>query len=325
MSDVVQPLRPADIQDLSPADLAQRLSQFESMRLAQMSESRDSLWEDMQIHGRNSGPPMPWEDMRGKWGWREGEVTLIAGPNNSAKSALMSQMALHYSRYHPVGMMSLEEPFRAQVYRFQKQAFANDNVTREQFDRLCDFTQNRIWHYKVYGTVQPARAYGCIDAFYQKGCRLVVIDNVQKCGVSEDIDQQRDFMNALIGLAEMGVHIVLIHHTRKRPSGHVHHRATSDDVRGAGAFTDLATNLILVNRNIERGEALEKQLSGKFLTSAEQDLLDETADLEVQIRKQKFGAMWNGTLKLYYGNGMTFKDRQHGNDLKLPLRIVDDF
>ena len=64
---------------------------------------------------------------------------------------------------------------------------------------------------------------------------------------------------------------------------------------------------------------------GKFLTSAEQDLLDETADLDVQIRKQKFGAMWNGTLKLYYGNGMTFKDRQFGNDIKLPLRIVEDF
>lgn len=323
MSDVVQPLRPADIQDLSPADLAQRLSQFESMRLAQMADSRDQLWEEMQVHGRNSGVPMPWDEMHGKWGWREGEVTLIAGPNNSAKSALMSQMALHYSRYHPVGMMSLEEPFRAQVYRFQKQAFATDNVTREQFNQLCDFTRDRIWHYKVYGTVQPARAYGCVDAFHKRGCKLVVIDNVQKCGVSEDIDEQRDFMNALIGLAEMGVHIVLIHHTRKRPSGHTHHRATSDDVRGAGAFTDLATNLILVNRNIERGEALEKQASGKFLTSAEQDLLDETADLDVQIRKQKFGAMWNGTLKLYYGNGMTFKDQQYGNDIKLPLRTVE--
>ena len=131
MSDVVQPLRPADIQDLSPADLAQRLSQFESMRLAQMADSRDQLWEEMQVHGRNSGVPMPWDDMHGKWGWREGEVTLIAGPNNSAKSALMSQMALHYSRYHPVGMMSLEEPFRAQVYRFQKQAFATDEVSRK--------------------------------------------------------------------------------------------------------------------------------------------------------------------------------------------------
>ena len=65
MSDVVQPLRPVDIQDLSPADLAQRLSQFESMRLAQMADSRDQLWEEMQVHGRNSGVPMPWDDMHG--------------------------------------------------------------------------------------------------------------------------------------------------------------------------------------------------------------------------------------------------------------------
>lgn len=326
MIEVLQPIRDEDIRDLSPSQLAERLGQFESMRLTQMSDAKDQLWAEMAEHGKNSGVPMPWESMRERWGWRPGEVTLVAGPNNSAKSALVSQMALHYSRYHPIGMMSLEEPFRAQVYRFMRQAFATDNVTREQFDALCRFTRDRIWHYKVYATVQPARAYGCIDAFHQRGCKLIVVDNVQKCGVSEDIDQQRDFINALIGLAEaLELHIVLIHHTRKRPSTMVNARSTSDDVRGAGAFTDLATNLILVNRSVERAEALEKESAGQFLTAAERDLLDEKSDMEVQIRKQKFGSNYNGLLKLWYGNGLTFKDARWGNDVKLDLRTVEGF
>ena len=315
MSEVLQPIRDEDIRDLSPSQIAERLSQFESMRLTQMSDAKDQLWAEMAEHGKNSGVPMPWGSMQDRWGWRPGEVTLVAGPNNSAKSALVSQMALHYSRFHPIGMMSLEEPFRAQVYRFMKQAFATDSVTR-----------NRIWHYKAYGTIQPARAYGCIDAFHRRGCKLVIVDNVQKCGVSEDIDQQRDFINALIGLAEaLEMHIVLIHHTRKRPSTMVNTRSTSDDVRGAGAFTDLATNLLLVNRCVERAEALEKEAAGKFLTPVERDLLDEKSDLEVQIRKQKFGSNYNGVLNLWYGNGMTFKDARWGDDVKLNFRTVEGF
>ena len=324
MTDVVQHLRDEDIRDLSPTQLAERLSQFESLRLTQMADNREELWNDMATFGANNGVPMPWDVVREKFGWRDGELTMIAGPNNSAKSSVMSQMALHYSRYQRVGMMSLEEPFKAQAYRFMKQAYASEKITRSQFDKLCDFTRDRIWCYKVYGTIQPARVYGVVDAFAQKGCKLVVVDNAQKCGVTEDIDQQRDFINALIGLAEaLRVHIVLVHHTRKRPSGQAFHKATADDVRGAGAFTDLATNLLLVNRNIERAEALEKQESGVYLTAAEQDLLSEECDLTVQIRKQKFGSTWNGTLSLYYGNGMTFKDSEMGADVTLPLRIVD--
>ena len=96
MSEVLQPIRDEDIRDLSPSQLAERLSQFESMRLTQMSDAKDQLWSEMAEHGKNSGVPMPWGSMQDRWGWRSGEVTLVAGPNNSAKSALVSQMALHY-------------------------------------------------------------------------------------------------------------------------------------------------------------------------------------------------------------------------------------
>ena len=105
----------------------------------------------------------------------------------------------------------------------------------------------------------------------------------------------------------------------------VNTRSTSDDVRGAGAFTDLATNLLLVNRCVERAEALEKETAGEFLTPAERDLLDEKSDLEVQIRKQKFGSNYNGVLNLWYGNGMTFKDARWADDVKLNLRTVEGF
>ena len=99
-------LRNEDIRDLSPAQLAESLAHFESMRLTQMSDDRDALWDAIQQSGENAGPPLPWDLFDDVWGWRPGELTLMAGPNNSGKSSLLSFMALHYSRYGKVGMMS---------------------------------------------------------------------------------------------------------------------------------------------------------------------------------------------------------------------------
>ena len=145
MSEVLQPIRDEDIRDLSPSQLAERLSQFESMRLTQMSDAKISFgqkWRSM-VKTRST---YAWGSMQERWGG-VGEVTLVAG-QQQAKSAL-SQMALHYSRFHPIGMMSLEEPFRAQVYRFMKQALLRIMSQGISLTPL-PFPRDRIWHYKVY-------------------------------------------------------------------------------------------------------------------------------------------------------------------------------
>ena len=96
-------LKDEDVRDLTASELAERLSDFEGMRLTQMSDDRDALWDAIQQSGENIGTPMPWSLFDDVWGWRAGELTLMAGPNNSGKSSLMSFMALHYSQYGKVG------------------------------------------------------------------------------------------------------------------------------------------------------------------------------------------------------------------------------
>ena len=200
-------LKDEDVRDLTAGELAERLSDFEGMRLTQMSDDRDALWDAIQQSGENIGPPMPWSLFNDVWGWRAGELTLMAGPNNSGKSSLLSFMALHFSQYGKVGMMSLEEPFEEQVRRFLQQAWSENEPSRSKFERLCDFTQDRVYHYQHHGMVQAPRVYGCLDAFRKRGCDLVIIDNLQKCGVTEDLDQQRDFISNVIGLALSLIHI----------------------------------------------------------------------------------------------------------------------
>ena len=310
-------LKDEDVRDLTARELAERLSDFEGMRLTQMSDDRDALWDAIQQSGENIGPPMPWSLFNDVWGWRAGELTLMAGPNNSGKSSLLSFMALHFSQYGKVGMMSLEEPFEEQVRRFLQQAWAENEPSRSRFERLCDFTQDRVYHYQHHGMVQAPRVYGCLEAFRKRGCDLVIIDNLQKCGVTEDLDQQRDFINNVIGLATaMQLHVVVVHHTRKRGAGYTG-RISSDDVRGSGAITDMAINTLLVDRDFDRAAALSKKLRGDFLTPDEQDLLESGCDITLWIQKQKFGTRWNGPIRLWTDKGMTYKTEERGNAPKL--------
>jgi RecA-family ATPase len=165
--------------------------------------------------------------------------------------------------------------------------------------------------------VQAARVYGCMEAFRARGCNLVIIDNLQKCGVTEDLDQQRDFVNNVIGLATaMQLHVVVVHHTRKRGAGY-HGRISSDDVRGSGAITDMAINTLLVERDFDRAAALSKKLRGDFLTADEQDLLESGCDITLWIQKQKFGTRWNGPIRLWTDGGMTYKTEERGNAPRL--------
>ena len=310
-------LKDEDVRDLSASELAERLSDFEGMRLTQMSDDRDALWDAIQQSGENIGPPLPWSLFDDVWGWRAGELTLMAGPNNSGKSSLMSFMALHFSQYGKVGMMSLEEPFPEQVRRLLQQAWGEMEPSRSKFERLCDFTQDRIYHYQHHGMVQAPRVYGCLDAFRKRGCELIIIDNLQKCGVTEDLDQQRDFINNVIGLATaMQLHVVVVHHTRKRGAGYSG-RISSDDVRGSGAITDMAINTLLVDRDFDRAAALSKKLRGDFLTPDEQDLLESGCDITLWVQKQKFGTRWNGPIRLWTDKGMTYKTEERGNAPKL--------
>ena len=320
----VTQLRNEDIRDLSPTQLAERLAQFENMRLVQMADDRDALWESIQQSGENLGPPLPWQLFEDVWGWREGELTLMAGPNNSGKSSLLSYMALHYARWGKVGMMSLEEPFEEQARRFLQQAAGAIHPTRSEFEQLCDFSQDRIFHYQHHGMVQAARVYGCMEAFRSRGCSLVIIDNLQKCGVTEDLDQQRDFINNVIGLATaMQLHVVVVHHTRKRGAGY-HGRISSDDVRGSGAITDMAINTLLVERDFDRAAALQKRLRGEFLTADEEDLLEDGCDITLWVQKQKFGTRWNGPIRLWTDAGMTYKDSPRGVPPAFSMRAIEE-
>ena len=310
-------LKDEDVRDLAASELAERLSDFEGMRLTQMSDDRDALWDAIQQSGENIGPPLPWSLFDDVWGWRAGELTLMAGPNNSGKSSLMSFMALHFSQHGKVGMMSLEEPFPEQVRRLLQQAWGETEPSRSKFERLCDFTQDRIYHYQHHGMVQAPRVYGCLDAFRKRGCELIIIDNLQKCGVTEDLDQQRDFINNVIGLATaMRLHVVVVHHTRKRGAG-FSGRISSDDVRGSGAITDMAINTLLVDRDFDRAAALSKKLRGDFLTPDEQDLLESGCDITLWVQKQKFGTRWNGPIRLWTDKGMTYKTEERGNAPKI--------
>ena len=84
-------LKNEDIRDLSPAQLAESLAHFEGMRLTQMSDDRDALWDAIQQSGENAGPPLPWGLFDDVWGWRPGCLLYTSpSPRDKRQSRMPS-------------------------------------------------------------------------------------------------------------------------------------------------------------------------------------------------------------------------------------------
>ena len=173
---------------------------------------------------------------------------------------------------------------------------------------------DNVWIFEVPSAMTPDSAYGAIWAMVDKGCKFVVVDNMQSCGCKTDSDQERDFINELNAIClATGIHILLCHHVRKTGGDADNPRPTRDRVKGNGAITQLAFNVLLLWRNYERAKLrhVEEAGHGDELSPDERKVLDNEPDLELVVSKQRNGPdHW--TLPLWDGNGLTFKDERLG-------------
>jgi twinkle protein len=265
---------------------------------------------------------MPWLSTKGKFAFRDGQVTLLAGMNGHMKSTLTCQLLLHVAERFPTGVMSLEMELDSQLEIFAHQAFAKENITAKELTAAArHFTAADSWFYKHYGTVKPETVYGALWAFAAKGCKFLVLDNLQKCGVTSDHDVERDFTANIIAIAKATeMHIVLVHHVRK-PSGDVKraYRPSKYDVRGSGSLTDQPDNVLMIWHNKMRAEILNDQAEGNPIDEDDRNVLDFEHDIELLVEKNRH-LRFEGTMKFYVGNGRNFKEDMYGDDWKPNLR-----
>lgn len=219
--------------------------------------------------------------------FREGEVTIWAGYNGHRKSTFTGQVALDLCEQDERTLVvSLEMPPRKTLARMAKQACATDAPNAERRREFMAWTDNRLWLFDHVGRLTPRKCLAVCRYFSdQLQGRHVFVDSFMKvCESEESMDEQKQLIGDLCNLAkETGLHLHLVAHCRKPNGGAEDKPPTKYDIKGSGAVSDQAHNVILVYEDkLKRAEADKKEPRPEIMARP---------DSIIVIDKQRNGAV----------------------------------
>lgn len=286
--------------DFTDQDLQAIFAKAEANNVRSIGEFTDSVCDLLSKGDTLSGIKLPWGKTHGIVRLREGEVSIWAGINGHRKSTILNQVALWATKEVPVGIASLEMPAEGLAKLMVTQAAGAPRPTPEYASKVIQALGRKIWFYDRLGSVPPLEIMGAIHALHSEGCKLIVIDSLSMCRVSDDMERERLFMSELVSLAKaLKVHVALVHHVRKPQSGGDEHVPSRFDVKGNGAIVDLAQNLFICWANKARAKVERKVEANMTLTTKEQSILDDEPDQKLIVAKQRH-AEFEGPIHLWH-------------------------
>jgi twinkle protein len=271
-------------------------SLYEQQTEAQTLLRPASAWIDDLIASDKAGPDeagavLPWSKTHSAFAMRPGELTVWAGINGHGKSLLTGHVVLSLMAQQQRCMIaSFEMKPLVTLKRMRRQASRGAYPT-EQFSR--DFgvwTDNRLWLYDQQGTVDVPRIAALLRYCAQTlQIKHAVIDSLMKCVRGEDdYNGQKDMLDLLTSIArDTGMHIHLVHHIRK--SDDENRLPGKFDLKGSGAISDQADNVMVVWRN------KKKQFDAQTGKAVDED----APDAMVVCEKQRNGE-WEGRIALWF-------------------------
>ena len=254
------------------------------------------------------GIKLPWLSTHDNFRLGDGQLTVLAGENGSGKSTLASQILVDVAANHDVLMMSLEMDASDVTSMMAKQWSGKDEIALGDYKSFVLDCDDHVWTLENPTEITPQRVLGALWQAADIGVKFVVLDNLQCVNLSTKYDDEKIFIVDIASVAKVtGIHILMVHHTRKSQADQGNIRPTRDRVLGSGAITNIAQNVILVWANEERQTLARKREAGIHLLSEENAYLAEHGDIEFKIEKQRFGPdRWN--VQLFLDAGRLHKD-----------------
>jgi len=312
------------VADFTDEGLQKLYAEHESKSVTAVIDFYDDFMNEMEFGHLPIGLTLPWVETHQDVRLKEGDVSIWCGINGHRKSTLVSQVLLHAALDAPVGIMSFEMSLGKVAAMLCRQAAASDEPATEFIERFSAWSLGALWFYRCLGGAEPTQVLGAIRAMAAQGCKFIVIDNLQFCRVTDDSERERRFMNALVSIASaLNIHIGLVHHVRKPPTGGDEYIPTKFDVRGSGSITDQASQVFIIWHNKRRAKIKNAMEHGAPLSDRDREVLDTQPDQRLIVAKQRH-LPFEGTISLYDGKGRTFKKREKDKGLHLNFPMAHD-
>lgn len=286
------------------------IGEQESQEIRDAGSFSDAVSAIAEYGDEQQGDFMPWNTMQDIFRLRPSELTIWAGINGHGKSLALGQVILWQLKQHPAIIASLEMKPEQTLYRMACQYTGcrpSCNAARSAIEGMGS---SKLWIYDQLDTVSSTRLLGMVHfAAHKLEVRHVVIDSLAKCGIAEDdYKTQKVFVDRLQWAAKRwGVHIHLVCHMRKPQSEHT--ETGKMDIKGTGAITDLADNVIVISRNKNKEKAIQKQKMGALITPQDEKYLDQR-DCYLTVHKNRHGGE-EGSIGLFFDpQSMQYKTKE---------------
>lgn len=265
------------------------------------SEHEDELIEEMASNRELTGIKLPWGKTHSIVRLREGEYSVLCGQSGSFKSTLSCMIVLFAMRETKCGICSMEMR-RGDVQKILTQQAAGTLDPPEEYRRrLLQWERGRLLFFDHYGMISAKRIIMVIRYMLSEGCKLVVVDSLMLCGVTDDLDQEKEFVAYLAKISEeFSAHIMVLHHTRKlsEQRGGDLGTPSRSDIRGSGAITDLASSIFITVSDKKKADLKRKKFEYDLeLTPDEEQYLTRPCQRFI-VCKQRH-SQFEGSISLY--------------------------
>lgn len=306
--------------DFTDQELQAILAKAEANSVRSIGEFQDAVIESLKNPTHLQGIRFPWSKTHDSVRLRGGEVSIWAGINGHRKSTLLNQVALWATREVPIGIASLEMPAEGLARMMVSQAGGVVNPTANFATQILQRLNRKVWFYDRLGSVPPLEILGAVHAMSEKGCKLIVIDSLSMCRVTDDMERERLFMAELTSLAKaLDVHVALVHHVRKPHQGGDEYVPTRFDVKGSGSIVDLTQNLFICWANKKRKRIQQRVDMGHPITPDEQSVLDSECDQKLIVAKQRH-AEFEGVISLWHHPSRQFTSDKSVRAVQLEIQ-----
>lgn len=219
--------------------------------LKSAADYEDALVREFaNAHLPEAGIRLPWKKVQDRVVLRMGEVSIWAGINGHGKSQVVGHIVAHALSDWRACVASMEFKPVKWLRRMTRQVCAQAAPTHAYVRHVANWYRDRLWVFEATGNAKSAEILEVFSyAARRYGIELFVIDNLAKCGFSEDdYNGQKKFVDQLTDFArDMDVHVMLVAHMRKTQNEDS--VAGKMDVKGSGGMTDMSDTLMSVWRN----------------------------------------------------------------------------
>jgi len=223
-------------------------------------------------------------------GWRGGEVTIWSGRNGSGKSTILNQHILDMGQKGIKSCIFSGEMPPARYLRWAVvQHTENDAPSPMAISASLTWMDGRIYILNITNGVSPEKLLSDFEyAARRFDAKHFVIDSLMKVSLDlrDEYNSQKEFVSSLCEFAQkFNVHVHVVAHPRKTQNDD--DAPGKVDIKGSSHITDLAHNVLVLNRTPE--EAYEKARQTKKSIS----------DMQLFVKKNReFGI--EGKVHMYF-------------------------